>query len=215
MGGFRWCGVMLACLLVAGLARPALAGPATDQLKGAIDRVVKVLEDPSLKGADRAVERRRAVRRIADEIFDWGEIARRSLARHWQPLTDRQRAEFVALFSDLLERSYISKIELYGGEKIAYIHERVDGDLATVTTRIVTKNGTEVPIDYRLTKKGDKWLVYDVTIEGVSLVSNYRTQFNKIIQTASYNELVQRLKAKQGELAADEQPGDKGTPVRK
>ncbi|MGH9389192.1 MAG: MlaC/ttg2D family ABC transporter substrate-binding protein, partial [Vicinamibacteria bacterium] len=116
-------------------------------------------------------------------------------------LTDKQREEFVLLFSDLLERSYISKIELYGGEKIQYPGERVEGDQATVTTRIVTKNGTEVPIDYRLLKRGDRWLVYDVSIEGVSLVSNYRTQFNKIIQTASYAELVQKMKTKQEEIA--------------
>jgi phospholipid transport system substrate-binding protein len=211
----RSCSLTLAWLLAAALAGPAAAGPVTDQLQGAIDRVVKALDDPGLKGDDRVLERRRAVRRIADEIFDWNEIARRSLARHWQPLTDRQRAEFVALFSDLLERSYISKIELYGGEKITYANERVDGDLATVTTRIVTRNGTEVPIDYRLNKKGDKWLVYDVTIEGVSLVSNYRTQFNKIIQTASYGELLQKLRTKQGELAADAQPRGKATPVKK
>ena len=94
----------------------------------------------------------------------------------------------------------MSKIELYGGEKIQYVSERMDGDTATVATRIVTKNGTEVPIDYRLLKKGDRWLVYDVNIEGVSLVSNYRTQFNKIIQTGSFTDLIQKLKAKQGEL---------------
>ena len=92
----------------------------------------------------------------------------------------------------------------------------MDGDTASVATRIVTKNGTEVPIDYRLLKKGDRWLVYDVNIEGVSLVSNYRTQFNKIIQTGSYNDLIQKLRAKQGELAADEQSkGKRATPVKK
>ncbi len=214
MKRFRLRPVVLAFVLAGGLAGPATAGLATDQLKGAIDRVVKVLEDPALKGDDRMAERRRAVRRIADDIFDFPEIARRSLARHWQPLTDKQRAEFVSLFSDLLERSYISKIDLYGGEKITYGSERVDGDTAVVPTRIITKNGTEVPIDYRL-KKGDKWLVYDVSIEGVSLVSNYRTQFNKIIQTASYNELVQKLRTKQEGLAADEQPKGKATPVKK
>ena len=174
------------------------------------------MEDPSLKGDARTAERRSAVRKIADDIFDWNEIARASLARHWQSLTDKQRAEFVALFSDLLERSYISKIELYGGEKIQYAGERVDGETATVPTRIVTKNGTEVPIDYRLLKKGDRWLVYDVNIEGVSLVSNYRTQFNKIIQTGSFEDLIQKLRTKQGELTADDQSkGDKATPVKK
>jgi phospholipid transport system substrate-binding protein len=216
MTRIRPCAVMLAAVLAILSAGEAAAGPATDQLKGAVDRVIKVLEDPSLKGDDRVVERRTAVRKIANEIFDFNEIARRALARHWQPLTDKQRVEFVSLFSDLLERSYISKIELYGGEKIQYVGERVDGDTATVATRIVTKNGTEVPIDYRLLKKGDRWMVYDVSIEGVSLVSNYRTQFNKIIQTGSFEDLMQKLRTKQGELTADDQSkGTKGTPVKK
>ena len=216
MTRIRPCAVMLAAVLAILSAGEAAAGPATDQLKGAVDRVIKVLEDPSLKGDDRVGDRRTAVRKIADDIFDFSEIARRALARHWQPLTDKQRVEFVSLFSDLLERSYISKIELYGGEKIQYVGERVDADTATVATRIVTKNGTEVPIDYRLLKKGDRWLVYDVNIEGVSLVSNYRTQFNKIIQTGSFEDLMQKLRTKQGELSADDQSrGTKGTPVKK
>jgi phospholipid transport system substrate-binding protein len=190
---------------------PAAAGVPSDQLRGAVDRVLKTLEDPSLKGEGKAAERRVAVRKIANEIFDFGEIAKRSMARHWQPLSEAQRNEFVGLFADLLERSYISKIETYGGEKIQYTAERVDGDYATVSTRIVTKNGTEVPVDYRMIKRSDRWLVYDVSIEGVSLVSNYRTQFNKIIQTSSYNELVSKLKNKQDELLAE----DKGQKKKK
>ena len=192
----------LTVLLVLPGARDTWAGVPTDQLRGAIDQVVKTIDNPAYKGEAKTPERRRAVRKVADEIFDFNEIARRALARHWQPLTDKQREEFVGLFADLLERSYISKIELYGGEKIQYSGEKVDGDQATVATKIITKNGTDVPIDYRMLKKGDKWMVYDVNIEGVSLVSNYRTQFNKIIQTSSYDELVQKMKTKQDELTA-------------
>ena len=110
----------LACVVAIVAAGPALAGPVSDQLKETIDRVVKILEDPALKGPDRAAERRADVTKIAQEIFDFPEVARRSLARHWQPLTDKQREEFTALFADLLERSYVSKIELYSGEKITY-----------------------------------------------------------------------------------------------
>jgi len=209
-------GVALACLLVLPLARETWAGLPTDQLKGAIDRVVKTLDDPEYRGEDKVPARRRAVRKVANDIFDFGEIARRSLARHWQPLTDKQRDEFVMLFADLLERSYISKIELYGGEKILYTGERVEGDQASVATRIITKNGTDVPIDYRMLKRGDRWLVYDVNIEGVSLVSNYRTQFNKIIQTASYNDLVQKMRTKQDELvSADQGKPKNAAPVKR
>jgi len=193
-------GVALAGLLILSTAQGGWAATAQEQLKGAIDRVVSTLDSPALKGDGKAGERRSAVRKIANEIFDFGEIARRSLGRYWQPLSEAQRSEFVGLFGDLLERSYISKIELYGGEKIIYSGERVDGDLATVSTKIITKNGTEVPVDYRLFRRGYHWMIYDINIEGISLVSNYRTQFNKIIQTSGYNTLVDRMKTKQTEF---------------
>jgi len=207
----RMIGVAVAAL-VALLAPVAGAGVPTDQLKGAIERVVKTIENPALKGESRAPERRAAVRKIANEIFDFGEIARRSLGRHWQGRTDPEHEEFVSLFADLLERSYISKIDQYGGEKIVYTGEKVENDISLVSTRIITKNGTEVPIDYRLLKRGDRWMVYDVSIEGVSLVSNYRTQFNKIIQTASYAELIRRMKSKQAEVSLDDDPKKKPAP---
>ena len=190
----------LGLLLGPWLAGPAHAGPALDQLRAQIDRVLKVLDDPDMKRESRAKDRRQAVRKIAEDIFDFQETAKRSLARHWQPRTPAERDEFVRLFADLLERSYISKIELYGGERIAYLGDQVEGDQALVRTRIVTKGGAEVPVEYRMLKKGDRWLVYDVIIEGVSLVANYRTQFNKIIQTSSYAELVKKMKVKQDEF---------------
>jgi len=193
-------GVALAGLLILSTAQGGFAATAQEQLKGAIDRVVSTLDSPAFKGDGKAVERRSAVRKIANEIFDFAEIARRSLGRYWQPLSEADRTEFVGLFSDLLERSYISKIEVYGGEKIVYMGERVEGDLATVSTKIITKNGTEVPVDYRLVRRGERWMIYDVNLEGISLVSNYRTQFNKIIQTSGYNTLVDRMKTKQTEF---------------
>ena len=205
MNWLRMGAMVLAGALVVGVSSaPAAAGVPTDQLKGAVERVLKTLDDPTLKGEVRLGERRVAVRKIANEIFDFSEIAKRSMARHWQPLSEAQKNEFVGLFADLLERSYISKIETYGGEKIQYTAERADGEFATVSTRIITKNGTEVPVDYRMIKRADRWLVYDVSIEGVSLVSNYRTQFNKIIQTTSYNELISKLRNKQDELLAED-----------
>jgi phospholipid transport system substrate-binding protein len=210
MTRFAFVHTLLAGLMALLAAAPAWAGPPTEQLRGSIDRVVKTLDNPSLKGDARLVERKAAVRKIANDIFDFAEIAKRSLGRHWQGRSEPERKEFVGLFADLLERSYISKIELYGGEKILYTGERIDGDTASVTTKIITKNGTEVPIEYRLLRQGDRWLVYDVSIEGVSLVSNYRTQFNKIIQTSSYADLVKKMKAKQDEPAAFEDDKARG-----
>ena len=202
-------GLAAAGLLILSTAPATWAASAQEQLRGAIERVLATVDNPALKGDGRIIERRAAVRKIANEIFDFSEIVKRSMVRHWQPLSEAQRTEFVGLFADLLERSYISKIETYGGEKIVYSGERMDGDLAVVSTKIITKNGTEVPIDYRLFRRGDSWKVYDVNIEGISLVSNYRTQFNKIIQTSGYNSLVDRMKAKQTEGLEDAGPKKK------
>ena len=194
------CVVGLGLLLGPWLASPARAGAPLEQLRTQIDRVLKILDDAEMKKDGRGKDRRAAVRKIADDIFDFQETAKRSLGRHWTTRSPSERDEFVKLFSDLLERSYISKIELYGGEKIAYLGDTLDGDQALVRTRIVTKGGAEVPVEYRMLKKGERWLVYDVVIEGVSLVANYRTQFNKIIQTSSYAELVKKMKVKQDEF---------------
>ena len=194
------CVVGLGLLLGPWLASPARAGAPLEQLRTQIDRVLKILDDAEMKKDGRGKDRRLAVRKIADDIFDFQETAKRSLGRHWTTRSPSERDEFVKLFSDLLERSYISKIELYGGEKIAYLGDTLDGDQALVRTRIVTKGGAEVPVEYRMLKKVERWLVYDVVIEGVSLVANYRTQFNKIIQTSSYAELVKKMKVKQDEF---------------
>ncbi len=204
MMGRRALGFAFAALVLAAFTQGAWAATATEQVRSANDRVLATVDNPALEGDGKIVERRAAVRNIANEIFDFSEIARRSLGRHWLPLSEAQRTEFVGLFDDLLERSYISKIELYGGEKIMYSGERVDGDLATVSTKIITKNGTEVPVDYRLFKHGDRWMIYDINIEGISLVSNYRTQFNKIIQTNGYNSLVETMKSKQAQFAEED-----------
>jgi phospholipid transport system substrate-binding protein len=201
-------GIALVCAVLVDplVAREAAAGAPTEQLRTQVDRVLKLLDDAALKAPDRARERRTAVRKVADEIFDFGETARRSLGRHWAARTPQERDEFVKLFGDLLERSYISKIELYGGEKIQYIGDKIDGDIAVVQSKLLTKTSTEVPIDYRMLRKGERWLVYDVVIEGVSLVANYRTQFNKIIQTSSFQDLVNKMRTRQEELGSSAGP---------
>jgi phospholipid transport system substrate-binding protein len=204
----RHVALALVLVLSAVIVRPAAAGAPSDQLRSQVDRVLKTLDDPDLKKEGRAKDRRVAVRKIANEIFDFGETARRSLGRHWQARTPAERDEFVQLFSDLLERSYISKVELYGGEKIQYLGDTIDPSdpgQAKVQTKLLTRSGSDIPIEYRMQRKGERWLVYDVIIEGVSLVANYRTQFNKIIQTSSYQELVKKMKTKQEELATGQQ----------
>jgi phospholipid transport system substrate-binding protein len=195
-----WLGGLAVAAGIAVLGGVASAGVPTDQLRGATDRVLKMLQDPDLKQPAKKDARRQQIRSVADEIFDWGETGKRALARHWQGRSESERKEFSSLFADLIERSYISKIEQYSGERIEYAGETVEGDQATVRTKLVTKTNTEIPIDYRMQKEGDRWRAYDVIIEGVSLVSNYRTQFNRIIQQSGYPELVNKMKAKQEEL---------------
>lgn len=199
----------LVAALVAGLTLgPASAGPPTDQVKGATDQVLKILQDASLKGPDKTAERRKQLATVVDQVFDWQETGKRALGRHWQPLKPEQRQEFSTLFADLVERSYVSKIEAYSGEKILYVGDQAEGDQATAKTKLITKAGTEIPIDYRMQKTGDRWRVYDVLIEGVSLVGNYRTQFNRVIQQSGYDDLMKKMKTKQEELVfEDEQKG--------
>jgi phospholipid transport system substrate-binding protein len=185
-----------------GSAGPASAGAPTEQLRAAVDHVLQIVEDSALKQAGRTEERRVAIRAVASEIFDFGEITRRALGPHWTSGTPAQREELVQLFTALLERSYVGKIETYSGERVTWLGDTGNESLATVRTRIVTKAGTEIPVEYRMYRRGERWLAYDVTIEGISLVANYRTQFRKIIRTDSYEALVARLKSHQTDLSA-------------
>ncbi len=181
----------------------------TNQIKETVDKVLGILMNKELKRPEKTLERRALIRKVVDERFDFEEMARRSLGIHWRDRTTEEKKEFVPLFSDLLERSYIKKIEAYTDEEIIYISESVEGEYATVKTKIITKRKIEIPIDYRLLKKNTKWEVYDVIIEGVSLVGNYRTQFNKIIRTESYAALIKRLKDKQEEILFEEKGADR------
>jgi len=193
-------GIAVVLTLAMGAGRPAWAGAPTEQLRTQIDRVIKVLEDPEMAKEARMVERRTVIRRVANDIFDFSETTRRSLGPHWHARTPQEREEVTRLYADLLERSYIGKIEMYSGEKIQFLGDTIDGDQATVRTRLVTRQGTDIPVDYRMHRvPGDRWLTYDVSIEGVSLVANYRAQFNKIIQTSGYASLVKKLAAKEQE----------------
>ena len=178
------------------------AGEPTEQLQAQLERVLKVAQDPEVKKGGRVAERR-AVRQIAEEIFDFPDTARRALARHWAQRSAAEREEFVALFTDVFEHAYLSKVELLQGDRVAYLGDSIDAGVATVRTKITTKQGSQLGVDYRMQQRGTsgRWMVYDVLIEGVSLVDNYRNQFNSVIQRSSYQELVRRLKAMQGQLS--------------
>jgi phospholipid transport system substrate-binding protein len=197
----RYLMLVLTLALTTGFTSGAASAAApTEQLRRHIDEVVRLLEDPALKATPD--QRRASVRKISEAIFDYKDTARRALGRHWNARTPQEQAEFVQLFSDLLDRAYFSKIDQYQGEKVRYTDESIEGNEALVKTRIVTPRGSEVPVDYRMHLADGQWRVYDVNIEGVSLVANYRTQFGKIVQTESYESLVQKLRARGASPAA-------------
>ncbi|RMG72149.1 MAG: ABC transporter substrate-binding protein [Nitrospirae bacterium] len=170
-----------------------------DVVRIGVDRVIGILKDPKLKGPERESERREAIRSAIKNIFDFSEMARRSLSRQWRKLDDSQRKEFVGLYRGLLERTYLKRIEAYKNERILYKGQRKRGKYAIVKTLVVTSKQTQIPVDYKLLKRQDGWVVYDVIIEGVSLINNYRRQFKSIIRKSSYEGLVRMLKEKNKE----------------
>ncbi len=175
-----------------------------DVVQLAVTRVVAVLEGAEPDRADRAergvpgTERARAeIRRIANDLFDFDEMAKRTLSRHWAGRTRAEQTEFVSLFTDLLERSYIGKIEAYAGEKIVYVGETVDGEYAVVRSKIVSpRRRQDTTLGYRMILRDGRWRVYDVLVDGVSFVSTYRAEFNRVIAGSSYRALVDALRAK-------------------
>jgi len=188
----------------------AAASPATaprDVVQIALTRVVAVLESqPDFdRGThvDFAEKRRVEIRKIAADLFDYQEMSRRALSRHWAAHTPSQHTEFVGLFTDLLERSYVGRIEAFTGEKISIIGQSVDANYATVRSRITGKR-RETTLDYRLYLDDGRWRVYDIVIDGVSFVSTYRNEFDRVIRASSYATLVERMKQKQ--LAVDALP---------
>ena len=193
-------GAVLGLLCLLGPLTHAEAGEPLEKIRTTINDVLTILSDEALKAPERQEERRQKIRQTVLERFGFEEMARRALGRHWRKLNATQRQEFVPLFSDLLERSYINKVESYGsssGLEILYTKETVDADgYAMVRSEVVNEQDLNFEIEYRLLKRGENWEAYDIVIEGVSLVNNYRTQFNKIISQESYTALVKRLKLK-------------------
>jgi len=187
----------LSCLLLASTAFATI----TDDVRRTVNDIIKIVSDKEMKKNANEQKRRGAIKKALSGIFDHQEMAKRSLGKHWNQRTPAERKQFVDLFASLLENSYASKIESYNNEKVVYTREMVDGDHAEVKSKIINQKQDEFTVDYRLLKENSgKWMVYDVVIEGVSLVSNYRTQFNKIITANGYPELVKKLQTKSNEI---------------
>lgn len=198
MGKFNGkCLIVLASLFYLFVPNFLSAGLPTDQVRVTADKVLTMLQDPNLKSEAKKEERRNQLRQVIRARFDFVEMAKRSLGPHWQRRTAEEQREFVNSFADLLERSYVDKIESYNGEKVIYTNEVQDKNYAGVDTKIVTKKGEEFSVNYKLHLANGEWRVYDVVIENISLVNNYRSQFNRILSSSSYEELIRKLKAKQ------------------
>ena len=183
----------------------AAAGQISDNLKLVVDKVLTILKDPAYAAPEKKIERNKLIHQTAAGTFDWEEMAKRTLGPHWRDLTSEQQKQFIDIFVDFLERTYISKIDLFLQEaknftskNISYLKETIEQEhYALVETKILL-NDKELPLSYKLIHKNGSWVVYDLTIEGVGIVANYRTQFNEILANGSFETLINKLKAKDG-----------------
>ena len=203
ISGRTFCaGLMLAALGLAGvIPDTARACAATEAMKGTIEEVLRILADKDLKQPAKANERRQLLEKVVGERFDYQEMSRRSLGAPWGNMSDKEKQEFVSLFQTLLVNTYADKVEAYSGEGVQYVNERTEKEYAEVRTKVLTGK-TEIPLDYRLLNKGSAWRVYDVVVDGVSLVNNYRGQFSKILRNGSYAELIEQLRKKSDKIKA-------------
>lgn len=200
-GGSLWFTTLMIVLCMEVMEVPGYAGSPTDSMKTTIDEVLRIVRKQELKQPQNAEERRHLLEKVVEARFDYTEMSRRALGAPWNQLTDQQKQEFVDLFRKLLTNSYADKIETYSGEGVQYVNERTEKDYAEVRTKVLSGK-TEIPLDYRLINRSDDWRVYDVVVDGVSLVNNYRGQFTKILRASSYSDLVDQLRKKSDKLTA-------------
>ncbi len=188
--------VILMAIIIFSAGGVAAASPAQDQLKQAIDAILTVLRNPELKAISQKEKRRDTLEKIVEDRFDFEKMSQLSLARHWKERTASEKSEFAALFGQLLKDTYISKMEGYTDEKVVFLRERIRKKKAQIDTKIITQT-IEIPINYRMfTRKNDQWMVYDMVIEGVSLIGNYRSQFGQMLEKGSFEDLMDKLKKK-------------------
>lgn len=197
--------LLTAWLLLAAAVSPASAASPTEVVQAAVEQVIRVVHDADLAGPAARERRHQELQRIVDNLLDFPEMTRRSLGQHWNDRTPQEREEFVGLFKAFLEHSYVGKLENCSGLEMLYVSETIDGDYATVRSKASVGRKKGLSVDYRLHQDGSRWAVYDVVIEGFSIVSTYRAQFNRTIQLSSYNHLVEKMRLKDLELTTREQ----------
>lgn len=174
------------------------AGEPLDLVRTAADKAIQILKDPKLQSQDKKKERIDRLREAVNPIFDYEDMAKRALGSHWRRRTPAEQEEFVKLFRDFLEKIYSDKIDLYAGERVLFGREALDKDFAQVESSFITSKGDEVAVIYKLRLLDAKWKVYDAVVENISIINNYRSQFDRVISSSSYEELVKRLRDKAG-----------------
>ncbi len=187
---------IIMAVLVAAVGTATAAGP-TETVKTAVQQVVSSQSAPAAKTLSPA-ERRAEIRKITETLFDFADMSERSLGGAWTQASPAQRQEFTRLFGTLIANAYLSRIEQFAGEPFTYVGEKIDGDEASVQSRVVTPKGSEIGLDYRLYRAAGRWAVYDIYVDGISLVSSYKAQFSRIIQRGSFADLLKQLRVKVG-----------------
>jgi phospholipid transport system substrate-binding protein len=190
--------IFVSCL---SFVASAQAGEPLEMVRSTVEKAIQILKDPRLQEKDKKTERIDRLREVLNPIFDYDEMSKRALGTHWRRRTPAEQEEFIILFRDFLERTYSDKIDLYGGERVLVGRETIDGEFAQVETTIISPKGEELAVIYKLRRGNSQWKVYDAVVENISLVNNYRSQFDRVISSASYEELIKRLREKLGSTA--------------
>ena len=172
------------------------AGEPLEIVTSVADRVMGILKDPKFKTPDKKKERVDRLKEIINQVFDYDEMARRTLGAHWRRRTPAEQQEFLKLFRAFLEKIYSEKVDLYQGERMIFGREYIDGDYAEVESTMINAKGEESPLTYRLKRTDGKWSVYDAVIENISIVNNYRSQFDRVISKSSFDDLKKMLRDK-------------------
>ena len=188
--------VLTIFICIAFSARELRADEPLSVVKGATERALQVLKDPQFKSKEKKPERIERLKQIINPIFDYEETAKRALGVHWRGRTQAEQREFVKLFRAFLARIYADRIDEYVGQRIIFGREIIDNDYAEVDATVVGAKGEEIPIIFKLRRVGHRWLVYDAVVENISIVNSYRSQFDRVIKTSSYEELMKKLREK-------------------
>lgn len=187
---------MVTLALSLGFAFMALGGEPLDLVKTTAERAIEIFKDPQFQPQDKKRERMERLKEIVNPIFDYEEMAKRALGLHWRRRTPAEQQEFVKLFRGFLEEIYSGKIDFYSGERVLFGRESIDDGFAQVESSVVNGKGEEIHIVYKLRRSQGKWKVYDAVVENISIVNNYRSQFDRVIGKSSYEELVKMLREK-------------------